>query len=310
MSDDPSDVYWEAEDGFGRLFATDDADGTLTWRQLFNETRERIGDAQHAKWICQQASDTNGAEWLQALDAKATNRAVAHLDAMVERRLAGEPLQYVLGSWSFRRLDLMVDRRVLIPRPETEQVVEVALEHARLRAAPRLIADLGTGSGAIALSLALELPRASTTIWATDASADALDVCRANLAGIGLAGRSVRIGSGSWFEALPDELEASFDVIVSNPPYIATGAADVEAAVTWWEPHTALFAGADGLDDIRTIVGGAMAWLAPGGSLALEIGADQGAAVGYLLDAGGFIDVAIGRDLAGLDRIASGRRPS
>src|ERR1700712_2777489 len=94
-------------------------DGTMTWRQLFNETRDRIGDGHTAKWICQQASDSSGAEWLAMLDEKATHRSVHHLDAMVERRLAGEPLQYVLGSWSFRRLELMVDRRVRVPRPGT-----------------------------------------------------------------------------------------------------------------------------------------------------------------------------------------------
>src|SRR5438105_5970876 len=137
---------------------------------------------------------------------------------MVARRAAGEPLQYVLGRWAFRTLDLMVDRRVLIPRPETEQVVEVALAEAR-RLHARIAADLGTGSGAIALSLAAELP--GVDVWATDVSADALAVARANLAGIGtFAAARVRIQEGDWFGALPPELRGRLDIVVSNPPYI------------------------------------------------------------------------------------------
>lgn len=287
----------------------DDAVGTITWRQLLVETRKHLGDGQHAKWICQRASGASGGEWLGLLEEKATNRSVAHLDSMVARRLAGEPLQYVLGSWAFRRLDLMVDRRVLIPRPETEEVVEVALELARQRPVPRLVVDLGTGSGAIALSMALELPRSSATVWATDFSADALDVCRANLAGIGVAGGSVRLGEGAWFAALPPALRGQFELVVSNPPYIADDAAGVESAVADWEPRQALFAGADGLDDLRTIISEAPAWLAPGGWVVLEIGADQGDRVATLLQQAGLVDGRIRQDLAGHDRIAIARTP-
>jgi release factor glutamine methyltransferase len=293
------------DNGFGGNDTT-----TVTWRQLFAETRDRLSDGQHAKWMCQQVTDSTNGEWLKLLDTRATHRAVVRLDSMVARRLTGEPLQYVLGSWSFRRLDLLVDRRVLIPRPETEQVVEVALDLARQCPAPRLIADLGTGSGAIALSLAVELPRASTQIWATDASADALDVCRANLAGIGVAGGAVRLALGDWFDALPRDLLGRFDVIVSNPPYIAIGAADVESAVTDWEPAPALFAGSDGLDDLRSIISGAPRWLRPGGFVVLEIGADQGEAVAELLQRVGLVAIQIRSDLAGLDRIALGHQPS
>src|SRR6516164_6836164 len=126
--------------------------------------------------MCQVASGRDGADWLLGLDDLATTRPVSRLDAMVGRRRAGEPLQYVLGSWGFRRLDLMVDRRVLIPRPETELVVEAALVAARSMPPPIVVADLGTGSGAIALALADELPLRGVTIWATDNLPGALDV--------------------------------------------------------------------------------------------------------------------------------------
>src|SRR5581483_11962387 len=154
---------------------------------------------------------------------------------MVERRAAGEPLQYVLRRWGFRTLDLLVDPRVLIPRPETEVVVEVAIrELRRIDSRRPLVADLGTGSGAIALSIAVEVPDAR--VWATDASADALAVARANLAGIGSpAAKRVRIEQGSWFDALPAAFRGQFDVVVSNPPYIAAHE-DLPPEVVDWEP--------------------------------------------------------------------------
>jgi release factor glutamine methyltransferase len=226
---------------------------------------------------------------------------------MTARLRAGEPLQYVLGEWGFRRITLAVDRRVLIPRPETELVAEVALEKASAVGPTRVVADLGTGSGAIGLSLAHELPLDGTTVWITDASLDALDVARANISGLGRAGVNVRVAHGSWVDALPDDL--SFDVIVSNPPYVADDSADLEAIVNDWEPHDALFAGPDGLDDIRRIIADAPTRLRSGGWLVLEIGFDQGGAVAELLSAAGYVDVQVEPDLGGLDRIALGRRP-
>jgi release factor glutamine methyltransferase len=169
-----------------------------------------------------------------------------------------------------------------------------------------MVADLGTGSGAIGLSMAVELPPRGTEVWMTDASVEALDVARANLAGIGVAGANVRIAHGSWFGALP--ASTRFDVLVSNPPYVAVGSRDLDDAVADWEPAGALFAGDDGLDDIRTITGGAHDWLAPGGALVLEIGADQGRAVEDLLDRAGFREIEVRPDLSGLDRIAIARR--
>ena len=281
-------------------------DATVSWRELWAETAAAVGDRAQARWLCEVASgSTDGDEFLARLDEPATVRMVSHLDAMLARLRQGEPLQYVLGEWTFRHITLAIDRRVLIPRPETELVAEVALEKASAVGPTRVVADLGTGSGAIGLSLAHELPRAGTTVWITDVSDDALDVARANIAGIGPAGVNVRTASGSWLDALPADVRC--DVIVSNPPYVAIGSPDLEASVGDWEPHRALFAGADGLDDLRRIVPAAPGRLRDGGWIVLEIGADQGAAVAALLRDAGFVDVEIRPDLAGLDRIALGR---
>jgi len=281
--------------------------GTITWRELWHETAQVLGERPQARWLCETASGAFGEDFTEELDRPATERMVAHLDAMVARYRAGEPLQYVLGHWAFRHLDLLVDRRVLIPRPETELVAAVAIERARAASGPVVVADLGTGSGAIGLSMAAELRITGTTVWLTDASADALAVARANAAGVGRAAANVRLAQGSWFDALPDDLRGCLDVVVANPPYIAEGDPEVGSEVLEWEPAAALFAGAEGLDDIRTIAAEAPTWIRPGGSLVLEIGHRQGAAVRRLLESAGLVDVEIGRDLAGKDRIATAR---
>jgi release factor glutamine methyltransferase len=285
-----------------------DAGGTtLSWRELLAETADAVHDRTHARWLCEVASaSVDGDEFLSRLDEAATVRMVAHLDSMLARYRTGEPLQYVLGEWSFRHLTLAVDRRVLIPRPETELVAETAIGLAAACGPHRTVADLGTGSGAIGLSMAFELPANDTVVWITDVSADAIDVASANLAGIGPAAANVRIAHGSWFAALPTG--TLFDVIVSNPPYVAVGSPDLDDSVGEWEPAGALFSGNDGLDDIRTLAAGAPEWLRPGGSLVLEIGADQARAVEHILATVGLIDVEIRADLTGRDRIAVGRQ--
>lgn len=276
-------------------------------RALLDQTAEVVGSRHEARWLCEVAVGLDGDELDAALDEPATVRTVAHLDAMVARYRAGEPLAYVLGRWSFRHLDLAIDRRVLIPRPETELVAGLAIELSAVVPGPRTVADLGTGSGAIGLSLAFELPVADTTVWMTDVSDDAIAVARANLAGIGRTAHNVRIASGSWFDALPSDVVC--DVVVSNPPYVAVGSPDLGESVRDWEPGSALFAGTDGLDDIRTLIAGAPDRLAADGHLVLEIGADQGGAVRDLLVTHGYRDAAIHPDLAGRDRVAVGRRP-
>jgi len=277
----------------------------LTLRALSTQTSELLGAGPEARWLCEVAVSLDGAEFDQALDEPVTDRMVAHLDSMVARYRTGEPLQYVLGRWGFRHLDLLVDRRVLIPRPETELVAGAAIELARVVDAPRCVADLGTGSGAIGLSMAIELPLDGTTVWITDASSDALAVARANLAGIGRAARNVVAAEGEWFDPL--RVDQRFDVIVSNPPYVAEGSVMLEDSVGEWEPASALFAGPDGLDDIRLLVANAPAHLTNGGWLVLEIGSDQGGEVGALLDQAGYSEVEIRRDLTGHDRIAVAR---
>jgi release factor glutamine methyltransferase len=294
-----------------------EGDGTMTWRQLWAGATTQLGDRAEARWICEEASGTSGAGWLDVLDQPAGAHAVAELDAMIGRREMGEPIQYVLGHWPFRGLDLLVDRRVLIPRPETEVVAGAAIEAARSFTPSDLdevivVVDLGTGSGAIGLAVAEELPLEGTAVWLTEASSEALDVARANLAGIGRSAANVRIAEGSWFDALAEQrdlLRHGVHVVVSNPPYVEREDPRLDASVFDWEPGTALFAGDDGLDAIRIIVGEARDWLVPGGALVLEIGCDQGARCSALAREAGFVGVEVRRDAAGLDRMLVARNP-
>ena len=294
------------------MTAGNGTDDTLTWRQLWAQTERAVGSRPEARWLCEHASGLDGDEFVEALDQPATVRMVHHLDTMVARYRAGEPLAYVMGRWAFRHLDVLVDRRVLIPRPETELLVDVVIEHLRgpdLGNAAWRVVDLGTGSGVIGLSLAHELWRHQPEIWLTDASLDALDVARANLAGIGRAGSRVRVAHGSWFQALPDELRGTLHAVVSNPPYIAADDPELDPSVRDWEPTDALLSGADGLEAVRAIVVEAPQWLTAGGVLALEIGHRQGDAVAALMERAGFVAVQVRRDLAGRPRIAVGRQP-
>lgn len=279
----------------------------VSWRELLAQTSELFDDSMHARWICETAASASPEEFREMLDEPVTQRMVAHLDAMVARARSGEPIQYVLGSWGFRHLDLAIDRRVLIPRPETEAVAGIAIDLAKQAGPIRTVADLGTGSGAIGLSMADELPGVGTTVWVTDSSHDALDVARANIAGIGRKGANVRIAHGTWCEPLPKV--PAFDVIVSNPPYVAEASSEIGVEVTEWEPTAALFAGPDGLDDIRTIVSDAVEYLRPGGWLVVEHGHDQGVRVNELFVDAGYCDVETGRDVSGHDRTTYGRRP-
>ena len=282
--------------------------GHITWRELVVQTTEIVGDRTTARWLCEHASGCEVGEFAGIQDELVNARAGTHLNAMVGRFLAGEPLQYVMGRWAFRHLDVLVDQRVLIPRPETELLVDHVLAFAADTNGPLLIADLGTGSGAIGLSLLTELPLGSATVWLTDASEDALNVARANAAGIGRPAVGALFACGEWFNALDEELRGTLDAVVSNPPYIAQGDPEVSESVLQWEPSGALFAGSDGLDDIRIIVGDASQWLRPGGLLAIEMGYTQGNAVHDLFVNAGFTDVSVHQDFAGKDRFVTGLR--
>jgi len=421
----------------------------------------RLGSSSEARWITEEAAS---GPWPSCLDEPVSSRAAAYFDSMVTRRAAGEPLQYVLGRWSFRQLELVVDRRVLIPRPETEQVVEVALAELaalveagpRVAAGPRVsagpaapagsggsggpaapagsglaepavpagsglesglaggpagrsvaagsagmsataggsglesglpggpaapaersaaaersapagsgpgepagmsaaagsagmsaaagaesrsaagpvisaravgasdavisvgaaapasgagpvVVDLGTGSGAIALSIAAEGHPAE--VWATDASADALAIARANLVGLGgFRAATVRLVQGWWWDALPVSLVGRISLVVSNPPYVST--AEMSAlppVVADWEPGGALHGGLHGLDAIEVIVAGAPEWLARPGVLVVELAPHQASAAVALARAAGFREIRVVKDLAGRDRTLVGR---
>lgn len=284
----------------------------LPWRDLRIEGIDRLRQAgvddpaQELRWIVERATGRTAAEQVAALDEPATEREVRWFDDMVGRREMGEPLQYVLGRWAFRTLDLLVDRRVLIPRPETEVVAGLAIDVLIGLERPAVALDLGTGSGAIALALAAECwPHIE--VWATDASSDALAVARANLAGLGRRAASVRLVEGSWYAALPDELRETLDVIVSNPPYIAA-AEPLPAAVADWEPPGALVPGPTGLEDIEVIVAGAPAWLTEHGVLVVEIGETQGDAVVAMAKAAGFATASVHCDLADRPRALVARQ--
>lgn len=282
----------------------------VTWAQLWRETEQAVGSRTEARWLCEHASGLDGDEFADALGEAATVRMVHHLDGMVGRYRAGEPLAYVMGRWAFRHLDLMVDRRVLIPRPETELLVDMVVQRLPDPGGDRLrLVDLGTGSGAIGLSLAHELWHRQPEVWLTDASPEALEVARANLAGIGRAGSGVRLGEGPWFRALPHHLQGTFHAVVSNPPYVALHDPELDPSVRDWEPAMALLAGHDGLADLQAIIEHAPKWLVAHGVVALEIGYRQGDAVAELLRHAGFVDVDIQPDLAGRPRMALGRQP-
>lgn len=224
----------------------------------------------------------------------------------IERRRLGEPVAYLIGLQGFWTIDLVVDTAVLIPRADTETLVEWALALAReaLKTGPLALADLGTGSGAIALALADELRGQAVAITATDASEAALAVAEENARRLGLIER-VEFRSGDWFTALP--AQQRYGLIVSNPPYIADGDAHLDALR--YEPRCALTAGHDGLADIRRIIADARTHLLPGGWLLLEHGHDQGEAVRALFAAQGYAAIATRRDFGGNERVTGARWP-
>ena len=228
---------------------------------------------------------------------------LAGVRSLIQRRTAGEPTSYLTGTREFYGRTFAVDARVLVPRPETELLVEAVLQ-AFPRDAEVRVLDLCTGSGCVGITVAMERPRAR--VLATDASPGAVEVARAN---------ATALGAGDRFEArlgdllAPVQGEAPFDVIVANPPYVPAGQLPTLSAEVRREPRLALDGGPDGLDVVRRIAGEAPTWLVPGGLLALEIGDGQGPAVHSLLEAAGYGSVRIERDLARHDRLALGTHP-
>jgi release factor glutamine methyltransferase len=227
---------------------------------------------------------------------KLTKAESAELERLVARRVAREPLAYVLGEWGFRRLTLGVDRRVLVPRPETEVVVERCLARLAGLEGPRVL-DVGTGSGAIALALADEHPGARVT--AIDASAGALEVAGANATRTGIA---LELGTWDLYGGLPD---GPWDLVVSNPPYVLPEELDaLEPEVREWEPRDALV----GVGATEAVARGALDVLAPGRALVLEVAARAAGRVAALLGDLGYADVVTAQDLTGHDRVVEGVR--
>ena len=227
-----------------------------------------------------------------------TNRQREVFSTLIKRRAAGEPIAYLLRRKEFWSQDLLVSPEVLIPRPETELLVEQALEH--LPEQPCNVADLGTGSGAIALAIATERPNVQVT--ATDISQSALEVAMKNAARLGV--RNVTFRQGDWFAPLADQ---HYRLIVSNPPYVRVGDPRLEAG-TLYEPVDALISGYDGLDALRMICAAARRYLNSQGVLVLEHACDQKNAIHELLSQGGFETIVSSTDLAGKPRVTWGRR--
>lgn len=230
-------------------------------------------------------------------DRPLTADELAAIRPLLRRRADLEPVAYIVGEVGFRRLTLRTDARALMPRPETETLVEVAL--ALLPRGGRLV-DVGTGAGPIALSVRHERPDAA--VLAVDASADALDLARANAERLGL---EVAFAVSDLLADAP----GPFDVIAANLPYVPDGDPRTEPGVVRHEPHLALWGGPDGLDLIRRLVAQAPERLAPGGAIVLEVSDEQAAAVQALLAEAGFTEVERHRDLAGVERVLSARRP-
>ena len=285
----------------------------VVWGDVAKKTAQRLGEAGledakgQARRLVEQASGYEGGEYFAGLTKTPAQRQMAYLDSMLTRRLAGEPLQYVLGRWGFRGLDLMVSPAVLIPRPETEVLAGLAVEEMNLCESPGgLAVDLGTGSGAVGLAVAAECETARVVL--TDFSAEALAIAQANLAGLGRAAVRVSAFQGSWYEALPESLAGTVDVVVSNPPYVRDDET-LPPDVADWEPAMALRGGSDGLDGARQILADAPRWLRPGGSVLLELSPDQMDAAAAVSRASGLVVDTVHPDLTGRHRVLHCRRP-
>ncbi len=299
----------------------------ITWRQLRRDTTAAIVDPVQTRWLLEEVSGFDSSRLLRELDHKAPAAAAARLESLVQRRLSGEPLQHVLGHWGFRTLDVVVDSRVLVPRPETEAVVSFALSEVdHLRPLPPgpegpmpgsqvqaadaevLVVDLGTGSGVIALSLVAE--RDAVRVIGTDRDPAALGVAAVNLSRIGVeTAARVKFRQGDWYQALPPDLAGRITLIVANPPYLAEHEwVGLDEAVRGFDPYEALVAGPSGLEAIETIVTGAPAWLAPRGAIVVEIAPGQAGAALELAHEAGFPTASVEHDLAGRPRVLVAER--
>jgi release factor glutamine methyltransferase len=329
-----------------RSSASGSATDSSVRSQLLASAAVRLGSDREARWIVEEVERRVDIDRSDRIDGEPRNtepdrtdpvsRIGAQVAALVDRRVAGEPLQYVLGRWAFRSLDLVVDARVLVPRPETEQVVEVALaELERMSAVididlngsyrqeqtwSPVAVDLGTGSGVIGLALSVEggARHPELQVWATDGAGDALDVARLNVERMAVDDQAsadrIRLVQGSWFDALPADLVGRVDLIVSNPPYVSEAEfLDLDSEVRQWEPRGALVStngnsGVGGTGAIELIVAQAPRWLGRSGTLVVEIAPGQAYAAIDAARRAGFATVSTERDLAGRIRMLVARR--
>ena len=280
----------------GRESAADrGVDAVPTVASLLDEARASV-PLSEARLLLRHVLGVTHAALEAHPEREVSPRETADFHTLAMRRAAGEPIAYLTGHREFYGLEFHVTPAVLIPREETELLVEIAVEKPARR-----ILDLGTGSGCLAIAVARELPRAQVT--AVDVSAAALDVARENAA---RHGATVRFVQGDWFAPLGGE---RFDLILANPPYVAEADPHLAQGDVRFEPRSALAAGPDGLEDIRRIVAGAAAHLVAGGRLVFEHGYDQAQAVAALLAQAGFVAIEQRRDLAGIPRVTGGARP-
>ena len=274
-----------------------------TVREVLAETARRLADVTESPEL--EASLLGEYAWgwnRTRLILNATQTAeMAHLEPLILRRLAHEPIAYILGAWEFFSLEFEMAPPLLVPRPETEHLVEVALDF--LGQSSGRVLDLCTGTGCVIISIAKNAQGGEW--WATDLNPLAVDTARTNASRHGIA---LNLVEGDLFAPVPKDA-GPFDVIVSNPPYVENGAWEGLAPdIRNYEDPLALLSGGDGLDCIRRIVDEGRDWLVPGGLLALEMGETQGPALRSLLEEAGYEDIKITKDLAGHDRIASGRK--
>ncbi|NBD13196.1 MULTISPECIES: peptide chain release factor N(5)-glutamine methyltransferase [Corallococcus] len=276
----------------------------LTWTTQHFEKRQVDAPRLTTEILLAHVLKTGRVRLYVDLDRPLTKDELGAFRALIERRLAGEPTNYLTGAKEFYNRPFKVDARVLIPRPETELLVEAVL-HAVPKDAPSRVLDVCTGSGCIAISVAAERPQA--TVLATDLSKDACALARENAQALGV-GERVRVLEGDLFAPLPPD--ATFRVVVSNPPYIDSGDIAGLSAEVRREPRLALDGGPDGLAALRRVIQGARRVLEPGGLLALEMGETQGSAVLELLRAAGYADARVEKDLERRERMAFGTQPA
>lgn len=290
-----------------------------TWRSELVRIADLLGSVQEARILCEEVARTRFATLVLRLDEPILPDDHLRLLALATSRAERVPLQHLVGHWPFRNLELTVDRRALIPRPETEEVVGLALgELSRLHevtrdghgdARPLVVVDLGTGSGAIACAIADE--DGLVTIVAVDRSRAALALAAENVGRLPAALRArIALVHGSWYSALEETPACEIDCIVANPPYVSEGEwRDLEPVVRDHDPYSALVSGPSGLEDLERIIAGAPGVLAREGALVCEIGATQADVVRALAVGAGFQEVEIARDRFGRDRVLVARSP-